>query len=57
MGVLLTDLSKAFDCLLNDLLIVKWHSYRFDVMSLKLIYSYLDNRKQRVKIKDGVIFF
>lgn len=26
-------------------------------MSLKLIYSYLDNRKQRVKVKDRVIFY
>ena len=57
MGALLIDLSKAFDCLLHDLLIVKWHSYRFDVMSLKLIYSYLDNRKQRVKVKDSNILW
>ena len=49
-GVLLTDLSKAFDCLLHDLLIAKLHAYDFEIDSLRLIYSYLLGRKQRVKI-------
>ena len=39
-GVLLTDLSKAFDCLVHDLFIAKLHGYSFDYMALKLIYSY-----------------
>ena len=47
-GVLLTDLSKAFDCLVHDLLIAKLHAYGFDYLSLKLIYSYLSDRLQRV---------
>ena len=51
-GVLLTDLSKAFYRLLYDLLIAKLHAYGFDIPSLKLISSYLSNRKQRVKIND-----
>ena len=29
-GALLTDLSKAFDCLSNKLLIAKLHTYGFD---------------------------
>ncbi len=49
-GVLLTDLSKAFDCLLHDLFIAKLHAYGFDYLSLKLIYSYLTGRKQRVRV-------
>ena len=49
-GVLLTDLSKAFDCLIHDLLIAKLHAYGFDLLSLKLIHSYLTNRFQRVKV-------
>ena len=49
-GVLLTDLSKAFDCLVHDLLIAKLDAYGFDYLSLKLIFSYLSGRKQRVRI-------
>ena len=49
-GVLLTDLSKAFDCLLHDLLIAKLHAYGFDYISLKLIHTYLTGRLQRVRV-------
>ena len=49
-GVLLTDLSKALDCLSHELLIAKIDAYGFDYMSTKLIYSYLTNRQQRVRI-------
>ena len=49
-GALLTDLSKAFDCLPHDLLIAKLYAYGFDIKSVTLIHSYLTGRKQRVKI-------
>ena len=51
-GALITDLSKVFGCLSHDLLIAKLDAYGFDKKSLKLVYSYLSNRKQRVKIND-----
>ena len=40
------DLSKAFDCLHDELLITKLDAY---IKSVKLIQQYLSNRKQRVK--------
>ena len=51
-GALLTDLSKAFDCLNHELLIAKLHAYGFDYSSLDLIFSYLEGRKQRTKINN-----
>ena len=44
------DLSKAYDCLPHDLLIAKLAAYGLDISSLSLLYSYLDNHYQRVKI-------
>ena len=52
-GVLLTDLSKAFDCLSHELLIAKIDAYGFDYISTKLIYSYLTSRYQRVRINSS----
>ena len=52
-GALLTVLSKAFDCLSHELLIAKLKAYSFDKRSLTLIFNYLSNRKQRVKINDS----
>ena len=49
-GALLTDLSKAFDCISHDLLIAKLHAYGFDTDSLRLIHSYISERQQRTKI-------
>ena len=51
-GGILTDLSKAFDCLNHDLLIAKLSAYGFDINSLKLIYSYISERKQRTRINN-----
>ena len=44
-GPLLTDLLKAFDCLLHDLLIAKFAAYGFDYDSLVFIESYLSKRQ------------
>ena len=60
-GALLTDLSKAFDCLPHYLLIAKLHAYGLDMASLKLLHFYLTKRRQRVKINNtlalGVRYF
>ena len=49
-GAILTDLSKAFDCLNHDLLIAKLDAYGFSHDALKFIRSYLKDRKQRTKV-------
>jgi len=52
-GAVLTDLSKAFDCLNHTLLIAKLDAYGFDKSALSFIYDYLKERKQRTKINNS----
>ena len=52
-GAVLTDLSKAFDCLNHNLLIAKLDAYGFDNSALKFIYDYLKERKQRTKVNNS----
>ena len=44
-GALLTNLSKAFDCLPHDLLLAKLNVYGFSLPTLRLVQSYLAKRK------------
>lgn len=48
VGAVLTDLSKAFDCINHDLIIAKFTAYGFQKSALCYIFSYLTNRKQCV---------
>ena len=49
-GTLLTDLSKAFDCICHDLFVAKLNAYGLSFPALKMIQDYLQNRKQSTKI-------
>ena len=53
-GALLTDLSKAFDCINHELLVAKLEAYGFDKGSLTYIYSYLSDRMHRTKINNSL---
>ena len=49
----MTDLSKVSDCIDLALLIPKLSAFGVPPLSLKLIYSYLSNRTQRIKIDEN----
>ena len=51
-GAVLTDLSKAFDCIPHNLLIAKLQAYGFDKPALNFILTYLTERNQRTKVND-----
>ena len=51
------DLNKAFDCLVHDFLIAKLEAYGFTCESLKLINSYLTDRKHRTRINSSYSSF
>lgn len=52
IGVLIMDLSKAFDTLNHDLLITKLQAYGFDCNATAFLRGYLNNRYQRCKVGD-----
>ena len=46
----LTDLSKASDCISHELLLAKLHAYGFDKISLTFMHAYLSQRQQKTKV-------
>ena len=54
VGAVLTDLSKAFDCIPHDLIIAKPSAYNLSDEALSYIYSYLTNRRQCVRINNAL---
>ena len=56
-GTVLLDLSKAFDCIPQDLLIAKLNADGFDMNTVALLFSYLKNRKKSVRIKTNYSSF
>ena len=47
-AAILTDLSKAFDCIPYDLFIAKLNANGYDQEALKRIHSYLRERSQKI---------
>ena len=52
VGVVLTNLSKAFDCIPPDILIAKLSAYGLSCDSLCYIYAYLKDRKRCLQINN-----
>ena len=50
VGAILTDLSKASDCIPHELLVANLHAYGFNRDTVAYIYPCLKNRKQCVRI-------
>ena len=53
-GAILTDLSKAFDCMNHNLLLAKLYAYGFHTEAIEFISSYLKNRYQRTRINQAI---
>ena len=54
-GAVLSDLSKAFGCIDYIPLIAKPFAFGVPLLSLKLIYSYLSNRSDRILVIELIL--
>ena len=45
VGTILTNLSKAYDCIPHDLLMAELQAYGLDKMRLNINFDYLNDRK------------
>jgi hypothetical protein len=51
VGGIFCDLSKAFDCVNNEILLMKLHFYGIQGVTIDWFRLYLTNRRQKVEIK------
>ena len=56
-NALLTDLSKAFDCILHDFLTAKLEAYSFTYEALNVVRNCLSYRRDRTKMNDSYSSF
>ena len=56
-GALLTDLSKAFECISHELVLAKLYAYGFSLRTLRFIHNYVTNGKQRTRVNDNYSFW
>ena len=54
LAAILMEILKVFDCLPHDLLLLKLNAYGLSKSSLDLLYSYLTNRKQCIKLNQNL---
>ena len=52
VGAVLMEISKAFECISQDLIVAKFEAYGIEKETSRLIYSYLKRRKHCVKINN-----
>ena len=52
--MLLNDLSKAFDCIVQDFLIAKLETYDLSYEALKVMQNDLTGRKHRTEVNDSL---
>ena len=57
VSILFLDLSNTFESINHDLLPAKLKAYGYSLNALKLMHSYLKNRKQQVQIKRAIKFY
>ena len=49
-GTILMNFSKAYDCILHDILIAKLEAYGLNKINWNILFDYPNNPKQRTKI-------